>query len=355
MTDSTSARLPRIFHGPVNITGIGRYLADWQRSQGTISDFIVHIDHTNRQNNHLNLQLDAYGRLGRLAIRLALFCLCLAKYDLFHFYFAQSLLPLNLDLPLLKLFKKKILMTYCGSEARLVEVEQQMNPYAGHLKTGLNHPAQDKNKKRTLAWHNRWVDKVFAPRQLYVSVSSIIPEKKIVKDIWIHNTMDMAAYQPTFKTNPVPKLVHAPSNPAIKGSAHVEKAIVDLEAAGYQFDYIRLESVPHPEAERIYREEADIIIDQLYLGDFGSLAVEGMYYGKPVCTFLVDSLTQGLPDLPIVNCNVDNLTEKLAFLIDNPHERTRLGKAGRAFVEKYCDREQINVRLWQLYHQVMQN
>lgn len=31
----------RIFHGPVNIAGIGRHLADWQRKWGADADFIV--------------------------------------------------------------------------------------------------------------------------------------------------------------------------------------------------------------------------------------------------------------------------------------------------------------------------
>ncbi len=40
----------RIFHGPINIGGIGRYFADWQRERGAISDFVTYFDHPRKKN-----------------------------------------------------------------------------------------------------------------------------------------------------------------------------------------------------------------------------------------------------------------------------------------------------------------
>jgi hypothetical protein len=120
----------RIYHGPVNIGGIGRYLADWQRKKGVISDFIVWSDYTHRQNNHYNLHLDKAGRIRRIIRKLSFFLFCLFNYDLFDFYYARSFLPLNLDMPVLKMFGKKIVMTYCGMDVRLIEIERKRNPYA---------------------------------------------------------------------------------------------------------------------------------------------------------------------------------------------------------------------------------
>ncbi len=343
----------RIFHGPHNIGGIGRYLADWQRKQGAIADFIVYEDVTNKKNNHLNLHLEMYGKLTGLFIRLWFFLLCLFKYDLFHFCFGITFLPWNLDLPILKLFGKKMLMTYCGSEIRLVEVEEKRNPYAHFLNVGVNSPRYDKKKKRMMRWQNLWIDRFFAVRNLYASVASIIPEKKIIKDVWITNTIDIQAYTPTFTTNDIPTLVHAPTNPGIKGTAHIEEAIEALKLEGYKFNYIRLEKVPHEEAQRIFREEADIVINALYVGGFGNVPVEGMYYGKPVCGYVLEEIRREYPDLPIVNCTVDTLKDQLAWLIEHPEERIRLGKAGRAFVEKHNDREKINQELWQVYQELL--
>jgi hypothetical protein len=103
------ARL-RIYHGPKNITGIGRYLADWQRSRGARADFIVYEDDTTRQNNHRNLHLERKSRLGAAWAKIVFTAQCIGRYDVFHFYFGESLLsfglrwplPINLDLPLLR-------------------------------------------------------------------------------------------------------------------------------------------------------------------------------------------------------------------------------------------------------------
>ena len=55
------------------------------------------------------------------------------------------------------------------------------------------------------------------------------------------------------------------------------------------------------------------------------------------------------PECPIVNATVDTVKEKLAWLIESPEERARLGREGREFVEKYCDRKAISRDLWNIY------
>lgn len=344
----------RIFHGPVNIGGTGRYLADWQRQQGAIADFIVFTDHAiAREKSHFALHINSYGLLAKMVIVIANFCLCLVKYDIFHFNFGNSLLPFNLDLPILKLFRKKLLMTYYGSDIRLMEVEKQRNPYYQHLAFDSNHPKRDRLKKRLMAWQRLWIDRFFAGRELYEWAVTVIPSRKIIIDPWLINPINKQAYTPLFQTKKIPTLVHAPSNPAVKGTYYVEQAIAALEAEGYQFRYVKLENMPNEEVQRIYREEADIIIDQLFAGAFGILSVEGMYYGKPVCCFLMEDLLKKLPDCPIVNCTIETLKDKLAWLIDHPEERIRLGKEGRAFVERHYDGETINQQVWASYQELL--
>lgn len=344
----------RIYHGPVNVGGVGRILADWQRSQGAISDFTTFTEHVHaRYPAHLCLNIHAYGIVGKILITLAHFWLCFVKYDLFHFDFGNSLLPLNLDLPLLKLFRKKILMTYYGSDIRLMVVEKQRNPYYERLAFDSNHPKRDKWKKLKLYWHKLWIDRFFAIRELYEWAVTVLPPERVIEDVWVVTQIDASAYMPTYETKPIPTLVHAPTNPRVKGSEYVEQAIQTLRDEGYQFEYRRLEKVPNAEAQRIYREDADIIVDEFFCGSFGILAVEGMYYGKPVCSFIMDDVLKRIPDCPIVNCTIDNVKEKLAWLIEHPEERVRIGKAGRAFVEKHCDGEKINQQVWQVYHDLM--
>ena len=85
------------------------------------------------------------------------------------------------------------------------------------------------------------------------------------------------------------------------------------------------------------------------------MAFEGMYYGKPVVSYLIESVKEEhFPDCPVVNAHIGNLHEKLAWLIEHPEERIRLGKEGRAFVEKHLDLEEINKKLWEIYQETIQ-
>jgi len=120
----------RVFHGPVNIAGIGRILADWQREKGAISDFITYYsDSPITDSSHFSLHLNRHGLFAAQIIAIFFFLRCLFKYDLFNFYSGKSFLPFNLDFPILRLFRKKIVMTYCGSDIRLLEIEKKRNPY----------------------------------------------------------------------------------------------------------------------------------------------------------------------------------------------------------------------------------
>ena len=341
----------RIFHGPVNIAGIGRYLADWQREQGMIADSFSSYDSKIVERSHIELRIFEYGWLTRKLLLVCVLALALLRYNVFHLYFGFSFLPFNLDLPILKLFGKKVVMTYCGSDIRLIDIEATRNPYAGLLKIGLDDPRFDPLKKRRMRWHRLWIDKVIAPRNIYASACAVFPREEVEKDIWLHNTMDVRAYAPpAFETKDVPLLVHAPSEPGIKGTEYVKGAIEELRRRGMRFDFLLLEDRPHAEVQRILRDEVDIVLDQFLLGAFGSLAVEGMYYGKPVVGYLIESVrAEHYPDCPIVNATIDDLAEKLAWLITNPKERVRLGREGREFVERHFDRDKVGHQVMELY------
>ena len=320
-------------------------------------------DDTTRQNYHSSLHLERRGPVGSAWAMLRNFFYCLRRYNLFHFYFSETLLPVGLksplpfspDLPVLKLFGKKIVMTYCGSDIRLHEVERRRNPYAELFATSKFGPKYDGRKKRRMWWQNLFVDRFTAVRNLYAHATEVIPEEKVERNILVNNTVDLAAYEPVeFSTKETPVIIHAPTSPEFKGTKYIEKAIEELRGEGHKFEYRRLQGVPNDEAHRIYREEADIIIDQVLAGGFGTLAIEGMYYGRPVCCYLLPELLEWYPDCPIVNTNKDDLKEKLARLIGDPQERVRLGRKGRAFIEKHFGREKVNRQVWGMYRELME-
>ncbi|MGI9227421.1 MAG: glycosyltransferase [Gammaproteobacteria bacterium] len=341
-----------VFHGPANIGGIGRYTADWQRKHGFISDFITYQENPLIPNSHVCLHLDNYNRISRQIIRLLFFILCLHKYKIFNFYFGITFYKTNIDLPILKLFRKKVIMTYCGSDIRLIEVEHTRNPYSHLLKIGIDDPKYDFIKKLRMRWQCIWINKVLAPRNLYAYAREVFPEKKIIKDIWIHNSLELSKDQSNkYKLKSPPVIVHAPSAKLIKGTKYVERAIDVLKSKGYKFEYKCLNNIGNDQVKKILKEEADIILDQFLLGGFGTFAIEAMSYGKPVVGYLLESVKeQHYPDCPIVNATIDNLPQVLESLLKNPVRMAQLGSEGRIFAKKNVDRDILNKKLLDIYN-----
>ncbi len=84
---------------------------------------------------------------------------------------------------------------------------------------------------------------------------------------------------------------------------------------------------------------------------------EAMAMGMPV----IGTLHGGIPELIedgisgflVPERDVDALAEKLSWLIEHPLDWISMGKAGRNYVEKHYDNNQLNDRLVEIYQQIM--
>ncbi len=84
---------------------------------------------------------------------------------------------------------------------------------------------------------------------------------------------------------------------------------------------------------------------------------EAMAMGMPV----IGTLHGGIPELIedgvsgflVPEKDVDALAEKLTWLIEHPSNWESMGQAGRTYVEKHYDNNQLNDRLVEIYQQVM--
>ncbi len=344
----------RIYHGPTNIVGMPARLARMQRARGAKARCVVWHENPFVHDADVNHALERRSRPMRALVMLGHFVAALWRYDLFHFYAGQTLLPLNLDLPVLRLLGKRLVMTYCGTDIRLREVERARNPYYSLVLASSEGRRSDASKRRLLRWQGLWLHRLTAPRNLRAHAEAALPRPKIVHDIWINQISAVPDDQPLPRApgNP-PVIVHAPSDPGIKGTEHVEAALETLRARGVAFEYVLLRDVDTAEVRRILREQADVVVDQLYLGGFGSLAVESMHYGLPVCAYLVDDVLRDAPDCPIVNATPHNLADVLQDLLADPARRAELGERGRAFVRARCAPGVLEDRVWQLYMQIL--
>lgn len=113
----------KIFIGPTEIASIGVILARAFREMGirvtvvTMGTFI----HQPNMNYDVVMDFRDLNILQNIYKRLCHFLKFFLCHNTFIFLFGNSLLPYNLDLPILKLFRKKTIMLFLGSDIRHYE------------------------------------------------------------------------------------------------------------------------------------------------------------------------------------------------------------------------------------------
>jgi hypothetical protein len=304
----------RVVHCPVNVAGI-----PWQnvlalRRRGIDARLVVF----NRGRLHSDADVDLRRPRGFLrgqAVQWRALARLLPNTDIFHFYFGLTLVPKSVQFPLLRVFRKKSLYHFLGSDIRGKRPEQ--------LQYGRRADAQVVGSYDAIRW---------------VPDAAVIPPG-----------LDLAAYTPTPPSDRArPLVVHAPSDRVRKGTEHVIRACDEL---GVELDIV--ERVPHAEARARY-ERADIVVEQLNAGWHGVFGLEAMALGKPVVTYLKGDVVRRTEEafgvrVPLVSATKETLVERLRPLVESTDERRRIGAESRAYVERVHDIDKVADRLIDLY------
>ncbi|CAD5934941.1 glycosyltransferase [Planktothrix agardhii] len=278
------------------------------------------------------------------------------KFDIFQFYGTPILwkpkslgFPTGLDLVLLKTLGKIIIYSYRGTEVRLESIFRQVSPYHycdEELIFLKKFP--EREQKIMMDFIYGVADRILVPDpelQTYVPDSIIVPR-----------AIDMSEWQNIGVQNKdCPLVIHAPSRKAVKGSESVFAAVEKLKDEGLDFTFELVEGLSNVEARKRY-EQADIIIDQLRIGWYGVLAVEGMALGKAVISYIRDDLTHHLGDHPpIAFANPDNITDVLRTLIQDKKRRIELGLTARKYCENVHCSQKVALQLLDIYRDAANN
>ena len=101
-------------------------------------------------------------------------------------------------------------------------------------------------------------------------------------------------------------------------------------------------SQPHLDVEGFIEAEADY------------LKVTVVPMRKDIPEEEIPELVQdGISGFLVPECDVDALKEKLKQLILQPELRSRMGRAGRKYVEKYFNAKKLNDELVKLYEELL--
>jgi hypothetical protein len=129
----------------------------------------------------------------------------------------------------------------------------------------------------------------------------------------------------------------------IKGTPFIIKSVENLKAQGYEVELVNISGV-ESKLMRFHQVQADIVVDQLIYGGYGSTAVECLALGKPVVCYVRDSwkdfLIRQFPewkDCPIVSATPESIEMELKKLVENQLLREHIGRESRRFAEGFLD------------------
>lgn len=267
--------------------------------------------------------------------------------EVLHYYFGRSFMSWEdlgsfnrlpfADMRLAKRLGRTVVMTYQGCDARLAAQSNQRNAVTPCSPGGCSAYANcisgiDASRQQTIQTVDGLADLV-----LYVNpeLGHFLPRGHFFP----YGNVDVEAIVPEARpANAKPVLLHAPSDPAIKGTQTIVEALDALKTE-FDFELQLVKGVPHVEAMALYRR-ADLLIDQVLAGWYGGLAVELMAMGVPVACYLRESDLHLLPGpmrqaLPVQNVDPRRLVDDLRALLSRRAEWPALGQQSREFVMRW--------------------
>jgi hypothetical protein len=337
----------RVLHAPVNIGNQSWVLSRAERAIGLESDLVTNYQTwIGYKSDHV---LGTYGQATALSMLRRLWWGCSAPfyYDVLHYNFGRSLLFWDdlpkwnafpfADLKLAKRLGKRVVMTLQGCDARLAVKSntRNVNTMCGPGKCSAYESCADTidaERQRLIDIILPLCDRVFYMNPelgAYVPGATFMPYASVDID-------GIVPMPPSERTRPI--VVHAPSDPKIKGTDRILAALEALKPR-FDFDLVLVKGKTHEEAMRIYRD-ADLVIDQILAGWYGGFSVEVMALGKPVvCAIRQSDLGVVDPamraEMPILNVDPEDLEHDLAAVFERRCEWARIGAAGRRYVERW--------------------
>lgn len=331
-------RKPRLVWGPVPLISIKFWSAGMRRlgyesrtlveSVSTINvreDFDLHRTEFLKPGRFANLALDYY--VFAWAMRNADVHLCFLDGG-----FMRATHLRRLEAPLLRLAGRKIVCSPYGGDCA---VPGHLGPTEEALLR--DYPVIREYAERTrerVDYFVRWADLIVRNYQNgYVPRGDVIWPTQLAID-----TDEWRSTEPLGEGDgdgdPEVVVLHAPNHRHVKGTSSLLDAVEQLRGEGLNVGLELIERRPNSEV-REAMERADIVADQFIAG-YAMFAIEGLAAGRPVMSALSGMPAEvresgALDDCPIVDANVENVTEELRRLVTDPGLRRRLGAEGREF------------------------
>lgn len=365
--------MTRIFIGPVEIAGVAQGLTAGLRLLGVDARLMLSTPHPFKYGALADSwMLRVWQRMGaarnrtsnpRLLRKLLLVALhdtwgwlvllqAVFRFDAFIFLYGQTCTNSRAELWLLRRLKKKIVFVYAGSDSRPPYMDGSRFPG----QDGSDLPSAQKlwratrRCRRKLQLQERYADAV-----VNSPASGHFHNRPFINwfAMGLPKTPQTTEVEAAASTSGGVRIVHAPSNPAIKGTARIVDAVGRLRSRGLSVELVMLQGQPnHVVMQELAR--CDLVVDQLYSDTpLAALATEAATLGKPtlVAGYFAEHMNRHVvkgfvpPSLFVLPDALDSALEQLVV---DPAYRHRLGAAARDFVATHWHPAAVARRYMQL-------
>lgn len=269
---------------------------------------------------------------------------CISKCRAFIYFWDESLLlDRSFEFRVLKRYHKAIVTRYLGCDIRHWEPAFEdlsrsgLFHVCGLCKYAFSEICSKKEKQRIARESDKYADIIYSSRGMPSFLNKKYKTRKI--------PLNLGDYHYSFIQDTIPRIVHAPSNPILKGTSIIRFALKRLKSEKYCFEYIEITGEKN---KRVIQEliKSQIAIDQLGGCGIGLFGLEAMACGNVVLCGADKKLNQEIPgDCPVIAVNPLTIYEKLKWVLDHREEWEEFAIRGRKYIEKYHDKEKVSL-LW---------
>lgn len=271
--------------------------------------------------------------VARQLVALAVMVWAIPRHDVFVFSWGTTFAH-GRDLPILRRLGKTVVLSFHGTDARpayLSPARQPLGPPNGERLA--------RQARRTRAHVRRLeqgADHVichptcgqFLTRPMVLSVAIGLPFR--------------AERAPSHRLPPRPgerlRVLHAPSNPMIKGTDRIRDAVEAVRSRGHDLDFIEISGQPHSIVLQEL-QRSDLVVDQAYSDSpMPGLSSEAAYFGVPTVVAgygLAEIARRELDPTapsPTVCCEPADLEQTIETLVTDHTARARIGEAATRFM-----------------------
>lgn len=275
--------------------------------------------------------------------------------DIVHWRFGYrgvESLPWDLDLRCAAATRKPCLIDFCGTDIRIPTIAGQDNGIVSRAYELSEMPdGSSEQSLRTQALFSRYGFRCILRRH------ELIPylDRKLFPTFYMTCTPVIMTDFPEAYPDPAkrkPHIIHCPTRLGAKGTQMIREVIQRL-ARVQEFEFSVIQNVSRAECLNAMRH-ADIVIDQVVIGDYGNVALEAMAFGKPTLCYLKPSVSQALPaECPLINASPESLYDILDRLVTDGSERHAIGRRSRAYVEQHHGSVAVADRLLGIYEELL--